>query len=59
MISIDDFVRISGVKKSTIRKNKDKWKNNKDVSWILKIKFNSLKIYLNFAKNKIKRMLHR
>ena len=41
------------------RKDKDFWKKDKNVSWILNFKFNSLKIYIKILKNKIKRLLNK
>ncbi len=39
------------------RKNENMWKHDEDVAWILKIKFNSFKIYRKIIINKIKRII--
>ena len=43
--------------RAEFRKNKEKWKRDPDVSWILNIKFNSFKIYVCFGVKKIRRIL--
>jgi len=43
--------------RSEFRKNKKKWKDNPDVSWILDIQFNNIHIYWRIIKNKLKRLL--